>query len=185
MKRLLAILCLVVFLTACSGKNEELDRAMGLRAKMLAQAVAFDTKITADYGDLTYTFSMHCQADTQGNMTFQVTEPETIAGITGTVSKEGGKLTFDGQALAFDLMADGQISPVSAPWVLIQTLRGGYLTSCNMENDRLRVSIDDRYEDDALHLEVWLQSDDQPVCAEVYWQGRRLLTLEISNFSWK
>ena len=103
---------------------------MDFRAKLLAQAVSFDAEITADYGDKTYTFAMHCESDTKGDMTFTVTAPESIAGISGTISASGGKLTFSDTALAFDLMADDQLSPVSAPWILMKTLRSGYLTSC-------------------------------------------------------
>lgn len=183
MKRIVGILCLLVLLTGCTGKEAELDRAMSLRAKLLAQAVSFDADITADYGDKTFAFSMSCQTDTQGNLTFTVTAPSSIAGITGTVSSAGGKLTFDEQALSFDLMADGQLSPVSGPWILMQTLRGGYLTSCTVEGERLRVAIDDSYAEDALHLDIWLNEKNIPVRGEILWEGRRLLSIEIKNFA--
>lgn len=176
-------MCILVLLTGCTGKDEQLERAMTLRAEMIAKNVSFDAEITADYGDTSHTFAMKCQADTQGNLTFEVTEPASIAGVTGTVSSAGGKLTFDGAALAFELMADGQLSPVSAPWVLIRTLRGGYLTSCTQEGESLRVAIDDSYEEDALHLDIWLDEKDLPKLAEIYWQGRRLLTVSVSNFT--
>lgn len=183
MKRIVGILCLLVLLTGCTGKEAELDRAMSLRAKLLAQAVTFDADITADYGDKTFTFSMNCQTDTQGNLTFTATAPNSIAGITGTVSSAGGKLTFDEQALSFDLMADDQLSPVSGPWILMQTLRGGYLTSCAEEGEQLRVAIDDSYAEDALHLDIWLDEKDIPVRGEILWAGRRLLSIEIKNFA--
>lgn len=156
---------------------------MALRASMIAKSMAFDAEITADYGDKTYTFSMVCQVDKEGKMTFEVTAPESIAGITGTVSAAGGHLTFDDKALAFELMADELLTPVSAPWILIKTLRSGYLTSCNEEGGQLRVAIDDSYEEDALHLDVWLDENDLPQAAEIYWQGRRLLTVNVKNFT--
>lgn len=174
---------MLVLLTGCTGKDELLDRAMTLRADLIAQDVSFDAQITADYGDETYTFSMHCRSMTNGDLTFEVTKPESIAGITGTVSTTGGKLTFDDAALAFELMADGQLSPVSAPWVLMKTLRSGYLTSVTEEEESLRVSIDDSYEEDPLHLDIWLGDNDLPKTAEIYWQGRRLLSVNVSNFT--
>lgn len=184
MKKMICILMtLLLLLTGCTGKNEELERAMTLRAEMIAKNVSFDAEIVADYGDQNYTFSMSCQTDTQGNLSFTVISPETIAGITGTVSATGGKLTFDDTALAFELMADGQLTPVSAPWVLIKTLRGGYLTSCNTEGEYIRVAIDDSYEEDSLHLDIWLDGNNVPTNAEIYWQGRRLLTVSVSNFT--
>lgn len=183
MKRIVGILMLLVLLTGCAGKNDRLDRAMTLRAKMLSQGVSFDAKILADFGDKTYTFVMNCRTDTQGNLTFTVAQPETIAGITGSVSASGGKLTFDDTVLAFPLMAEGEVTPVSAPWILVKTLRGGYLTACTEEGGSLRVAIDDSYEEDALHLDIWLDSGEMPALAEIYWQGRKILTVTVSNFT--
>lgn len=183
MKRIALLLCALLLLTGCSGKNQDLDAAMNLRSKLLSKAVSFDAQVTADYGDKTYTFSMNCKADTQGNLTFTVVEPEIISGITGKVSATGGKLVFDDVALGFDLMADEQFSPVSGPWLLMKTLRSGYLTSCNREGDALRISIDDSYNDDALHLDIWLNGEDVPVRGEIMWQGRRLLTISVKNFT--
>ncbi len=183
MKRIAVVLCVLLLLTGCSGKNQELDRAMNLRSKILAKAVSFDAQVTADYGNKSYTFTMNCKADNQGNLTFTVIEPELISGITGTVSATGGKLKFDDIALAFELMADGQFSPVSGPWILMKTLRSGYLTSCNREGDTYRISIDDSYNDDALHLDIWLSGDDIPIRGEIMWKGRRLLTIDVKNFT--
>ena len=182
MKRILALWCLLVMLTGCTGTNDEMDRAMALRSKMLTQGVRFDADITADYGEKFYAFSVQCEADAQGNLSFTIAAPETIAGITGTVSAAGGKLTFDGKALSFPLLADDQITPVSGPWVLIKTLRSGYLTSCGTEGGMIRVAIDDSYADDALHLDIWLDEKDLPVRGEILWQGRRILTLVVKNF---
>ena len=183
MKRIAALLCIVLLLTGCSGKDQGMDKAMGLRARLLSKSVSFDAEITADYGDKTYAFTMNCQADTQGNLTFQVLQPELISGISGTVSASGGKLTFDDTALAFDLMADGQFSPVSGPWLLMKTLRSGYLTSSNREGELLRLSIDDSYNDDALHLDIWLDDQNMPIHADILWQGRRVLSIAVKDFT--
>lgn len=183
MKRIWILLLMIAMLCGCSGGSEQLDRAMALRGKIQQKEVTFEAVVTADYGDKVHTFSMECHADTQGNLKFKVTEPDNIAGISGTISKGSGKLTFDDQVLAFDILADELISPVSGPWVLMETLRSGYLTSCSTEGDLLRVAIDDSYEENALHLEVWLDSDDIPKQCEIYWQGRRLLSMDVKNFA--
>lgn len=182
MKRLLAVLLIAVVLSGC-GSNSNLDRAMALRQRLLdSSGCSFDTVITADYGQTVYTFEMHCQADSTGNLSFTVTSPETISGITGTVSEDGGNLTFDDQVLAFEMLADGQITPVSAPWLLLRSLRGGYLKYCSTEEDRMRITIDDSYADDALQLDIWVDGSDVPQEAEILWQGRRIVTLTVNNF---
>ena len=183
MKKLSVLLIVLLFLGGCSGKQEELERAMTLRAKLLASECSFDAKITADYGDKLYVFAMTCQGDSRGNLTFTVTEPESIAGIKGILSQDGGKLTFDDTALAFPMMADDQLTPVSAPWIFLKTLRGGYLTSANTEEELLHLTIDDSYEEDALQLDIWLDGQNHPVQADILYDGRRILTVQVSNFT--
>lgn len=180
--KLLAVFLTLVILTGCIGKDHELERAMNLRAKILAAQCTFDAEITADYGDEICTFSVYCEGDAQGNLGFRVTAPESIADITGVIDQEGGKLTFSDTALTFPLLADDQLSPVSAPWIFFKTLRGGYLTAAGMEEELLRLTIDDSYEEDALQVDIWLDANDYPVRAEILYDGKRILTLAISNF---
>lgn len=156
-----------------------MDRALALRGRILqASKCEFSIVITADYGDALYSFTMDCEADEKGNVVFTITKPETIAGITGVITADGGNLTFDDVMLAIPMLTDDQITPVSAPWILMRTLRGGYITSCADG----RVTIDDSYADDALTLDILLDEQDLPSVAEIYWKDRRILTLEIEAF---
>ena len=183
MKRTCAWLLCLLLLAGCSAAPKEMDRAMVLRRKLLAaQSCSFQAEITADYADKLHTFSMACQSDSQGNLTFTVTEPETIVGITGTVDGQGGKLTFEDTVLHFELLTDDQISPISAPWILVKTLRGGYLTSVCQEEDMLRLTVDDSYDEDPLQLDIWLDEGDVPIHAEILYRSRRILSLNIKNF---
>ena len=115
-------------------------------------------------------------------MQFTVLQPESIAGITGNISSGEGKLTFDDVALQFPLLADGQITPISGPWILMKTLLGGYLTAVSEEEDLLHLTINDSYEEDALQMEIWLNEENAPVCAEILYDGRRIVTMNVENF---
>lgn len=177
------MLLLAVTLTGCFGAESELERGMALRTKLLgAEGCSFDAEITADYGDKLYTFSMGCRGDSSGNLEFTVTAPETISGISGKITDAKGKLIFAGTALDFPLLADGLLSPVSAPWILLKTLRGGYITSAAGEGELLRLTVDDSYEDDALHLDIWLDGDNLPVRCEILYDGQRYLSVNVKNF---
>ncbi len=180
-KGIAALGCLLA-LCGCSSQNKELDAGMVLRDKLLSgEGCRFQAEITADYGDKLQTFAMSCEGDKQGAMTFAVTAPETITGITGNISEGRGQLTFDDTALYFDLLTDEQLSPVSAPWIFLKTLRSGYLTSAGKDGDQIRLTIDDSYEDDALQLDIWLEGGT-PVRAEILYDGRRILSLAVTNF---
>jgi len=120
--------------------------------------------------------------DTQGKISFTVTKPESLSGICGSISDVGGNLIYEDTALAFPLMADEQLSPVSAPWLLIKTLRSGYIKAVGREDGMLRVTIDDSYQQDALQLDIWMTEEDSPVRAEILHNGSRILSLSVSNF---
>lgn len=183
MKRAGVLVLVMFLLTGCGGKNTEMERGLALRTKILqAQSCSFDVDIVADYGNKLHSFSVSCKGDNQGDLSFTVMKPDTISGITGTVTESGGKLTFDDVALQFDTMADDQISPVTAPWIFLKTLRSGCITSVGMEDSLLRLSIDDSYEDDALHLDIWLDENDIPSRAEILYDGKRILSMDVKNF---
>ena len=182
MKRILATLLLMVLLCGCTGGQNTMDKAMALRAKILASSAEFDAKITADYTDRIYTFQMQCRLDTSGNVTFTVTQPEAIAGVTGNISAAGGKLTFGEEILAFPLLAEGQVSPVSAPWLLMKTLRSGFITSAGTVDGYTRLIVDDSFDSDPFTLHIFLDEANSPTEAEIYWHNRRILTLSICNF---
>ncbi len=184
MKKIGALVLFLIVLTGCSDTPKEIERGLSLRSAVLqGNSCSFAADITADYGDKVHIFSMDCLGDAKGNLSFTVTAPETITGITGIIDEEGGKLTFDDTALQFDRMADDQISPVSAPWVFLKTLRSGYLTSACMEEEVLRLTIDDSYDEDALTLDIWVNGENIPIRAEILYDGRRILSLKIENFS--
>ena len=88
----------------------------------------------------------------------------------------------DETALCFPLLTDGQLSPASAPWIFLKTLRSGYLTSACMEDEMLRLTMDDTYEENALHLDIWLDGERIPVRADILYDGRRILSVEVEDF---
>jgi hypothetical protein len=180
--KFIALLLSLLFLSGCGGENAELKRAMDLRAGLLTESVSFDAEITADYGEEVHIFSVYCEGDSRGNLGFRVTAPETIADITGRIEAGEGKLTYRDTVLGFPLIAEDQLSPVSAPWIFYTTLRGGYLTAAGMEDNLLRLTIDDSYEEDALTVDIWIDENDNPIRAEILYDGRRILTLTIKNF---
>ena len=183
MKKAGLFAAVLLILSGCTNTTKEIERGMTLRTRLLqSSSCSFRAEITADYGDLVYTFGMDCLGNADGNMNFTVTKPESIAGISGKIIEENGSLTFDQQALFFSLLTDEQLSPVSAPWILLKTLRTGYLTSACVEDGQLRLTIDDTYEDDALQLDIWLNEQDVPKHAEIVYGGRKILSLDVTEF---
>ena len=177
------LLSVSVFLFGCKGSNDCLDQAVSFRNRLLeSNGCSFRSEITADYGEKIYSFSMACESDSAGNVTFEVTEPDTISGICGKITSQGGAITFDDQILSFQSLTDGQITPVNAPWLVIKTLRSGYIRSCAEKDDGIEITVDDSYAEDSLRLIISLE-DDLPDECEIYWKGRRILTVNIEEFA--
>ena len=183
MKKAAAVLLAVFLLTGCSQKNKAMEQGLKLRNRLLGSSeCAFDVDITADYGDKTHSFSLQCRGDNQ-SIQFTVTKPDSIAGITGTLDGTDGALTFGETALCFPLLADNQVTPVSAPWLLMKTLRTGPITSAGAAGEFARLSMDDSYSDDALHLDIWLNQENLPVKGEILFRERKILSLDVKNFT--
>ena len=156
---------------------------MTLRQRLLTgEGCTFDVNIIADYGDRNYSFSMHCRMEKDGNIRFEVTAPESISGITGILGEVAGGLTFDDQVLAFEMLAGGLITPVSAPWHMMEALKGGYLQGVCENEEGVLVQINDSYRGENIMSEIQLD-DGKPVLCQLFWSERRFMTLSVSNFS--
>ena len=167
----------------CTTTKSSVDKALELRQKLInAQGCTFDVSITADYVESIYTFEMQCSVDQSNNLNFTVTQPDTISGISGLINLDQSHFTFDDKMLIFSTISDGQISPVSAPWVFINALKNGYIRASSQTSGGYTVYVDDSYKENALELEILIDVNDSPVSADIHWQGRRILALRISNF---
>ena len=184
MKRSGLLLCVLMLLSGCSMKNDDMERMLSLRSELLAATeVSFRCSVVADYGNQIHSFSMDCMGDGKGDVRFVVAAPETISGIEGTIAQDAGRLTFDDEVLFFELLTDNQLSPISAPWIFLKTLRGGYIRTAGKEGDLLRLTIDDSYDEDALQMDIWVDNEDIPIRGDILYDGKRILSLEIENFN--
>ena len=184
MKLFVTVILVASLLAGCTNPDDSMEQAVAFRKQLLAsEGCTFQTVITADYGDVLHTFRLDCVSDRNGELRFTVTEPETITGITGTITDEMSALTFDDKVLAFPLLANGEMTPISAPWVLIHTLQSGYLTACGKQEDGYCLYIDDSFEEDTLRLQITTDTDLHPEFVEIIWKGCRILTLEVLDFT--
>lgn len=161
-----------------------LNQATDMRTALLeGESCTFQAQITADYADLLYTFQLDCIADQDGTVHFSVSEPSSIFGISGHIKDKNGALTFDDKILAFPLLADGELTPISAPWIFFNTLRSGYLTGCERNGEEIYLYVDDSYEEHPLQLVIQADAELTPKFVEIIWQNRRILSMYINNFT--
>ena len=176
---------LLALLTGCAGTElaKPSQQALDLRtALMEAGGCRFTAEITADYGDRVYAFTLACGYTVDGEAALTVTEPETIAGITATVSADGATVEFDGAALDFGQMANGYVAPLAAPWILGNCWTSEYIQSAGADGDFQRVTYLQGYNEAELVLDTWLDSHNTPVYCEISWDGSRCLTVTLTDF---
>lgn len=174
---------MVLLLSGCSTDSSGLNSGTALRSKLLqASECSFTAEITADYDDRSFLFTADCATDNSGDLSFTLTAPTTISGISGRLTGEAGQLVFDDMTLDFPLSAEDLPSPLSAPWIFMNALRSGFLSSVCIDDSKLRLCIDDTYAGEDIRLDVWLDSAYLPCRAEILHDGIRFLTLNVTKF---
>lgn len=183
-KRTGLFLLILLLLSGCAApRPDAMEEALAFRAQAQSHACSFAAELTADYGAHTYTFTLDCAATPEGHLSFTVTAPESISGITGEIAADGGKLTFDGLALGFPLLAEGKLSPAAAPHTILRSWQTGYITACGREGDTLRLTVDTSFEEKPLTVETWLDAEKRiPLSAEICYNGQAVLSAAISDF---
>ena len=182
MKCIVLLIVLMVTMGSCSREDELEARAMRVRELVCTKSVTFTARVRSTVEGTGESFTLDCEADCGGDVRFSVVQPECISGIQGSLSGTGGKLLFDTHAVAFSMLANGRASPISAPWLLMKTLRAGYIHAWGVEKDLLRLTIMDSYHEDALQMDIWFTDENVPVQSEVIWRNTRILTMEIDQF---
>ena len=184
MRRLTLLLLCLCFLTACKGEESALSRANVFRAELLSKGgCSFTAKIQADYEQEIYDFTLACHGNSQGDMTLEVLAPETIAGITATVDAVSGKLSYEGLALGFPLMAQGQISPVSAPAQLLRCWLEAFVLSAGDQGELYRASFEKKLSNNVLLADTYFENGI-PISADLWYNNTKILHMDILDFSY-
>ncbi len=147
---------------------------------MEAGGCSFTADVQADYGDRVYGFTMACRYE-GGEAQMEILAPDAIAGISAKTSQGGTELRFDGAELDFGQLANGFVSPVATPWLLVQCWMEEYIAYAGADGDLERITYLRGYHEEELAVDTWFR-DSIPVHAEVAQEGVRRLTVEIRNF---
>lgn len=179
----ICLLCGVLLLTGCGGGESAVAPAIKFRASLVqAGGCSFTAEITADFGERAETFTVSCQVSADGTAELTVLQPETLSGITATVSGDGGRITYDGMAMDFGLLADGNVVPAAAPALVATCWSTEYIASAGTEGDLYRVTYEKGFEEKTLTVDTWFEND-LPISSEVCYNQTRILKLTLSDFT--
>lgn len=185
MRRGLAVLMTMLFLltAGCKSESSPVQAAVEFRAALVqAGGCSFRAEVTADFTDSVVSFTLDCQGEADGTTYLTVTAPETIAGITATVTDSGGTVTYDGMAMDFGLLANGNVIPAAAPAIALCCWTGEYIAYAGQEEAGYRASYEKNFDEKRLNVDTWFENG-VPIYAEVCYNGTRILKMTISDFT--
>lgn len=175
------VLCLFL-MTGCGKGTEPVQQALDFRTQLLEKGTcSFTAHIRADFGAQFYDFTLAAEC-AEEEASLSVIAPEEIAGITASVTKEGAVLEFDGTELAFGTLANGNISPVTVPWLLEQSWKSAYISCAGADGALYRVTYLRGYADGQITVDTWFDEGGIPVRGEMLYDGRRCITVTIEDF---
>ena len=184
MRRIFLLVLILVMLTGCKSEESILSQGIAFRGALLsAGGCSFRGEITVDYGQEVSSFTLDCVADHEGNVSFRVLEPETIADITGTIARDEGVVTYDGLQLAFPLLVYDRISPVSAPGLVVECWLKEFILSAGISQNIYRATYEKKIQEKILLIDTYFEKDI-PISAEVCYNGNRIIEMKISEFSY-
>lgn len=183
MRRVIAAIFVCLFCVACSGEEKNISPAVQFRTDLIeAKGCSFTAEVTADFGETVHIFTMDCRTDEEDVLYLTVTAPETLSGITATVDQSGGRITYDGMAMDFGLLANGNVIPAAAPAIVISCWSKEYISSAGQEDDLYRVTYEKDFDENMLIVDTWYEKN-VPICAEICYNNKNVIKLTISNFS--
>lgn len=179
MRKFLSLLLLPLLLCGCGKSESTVSEAIAFRAALVeAGGCSFRADVRADFGDTVQDFSLDCTADAEGTTAFTVLKPETLAGITATVTQQGGQVTYDGMAMDFGLLANGNVSPAAAPAIAVNCWLSAYIVSAATGETVYQQDFDEK----ALTVTTRFENNI-PFFAEVCYNQQRVLELTLSDFA--
>ena len=176
-------LCLLVLCSGCGSKG---NGAADIQAQYARVAAAqMEAEVTFHTGQEDRSFTLRCDY-TPERSTVTVTAPETVAGITATVSGDGLTIGYDGAVLSAG--SGGLPGPVNALPYLLRALGSGYLLEEGRETledtDCYRLTLDTTAAGTAVTCTAWVDAETLlPRYAEFSADGTVLVSVKLLSFS--
>lgn len=185
MRRLLSAVLTIILLLAlggCSRQNENEKTALSLRTAMTeASGCKMVLNVNADCGGRLYTFGLSYEDD-GSEKTIEVLSPDTIAGVRAKV-RDNLQLEFEDVVLDFGMPEGALTTPLLAPYLLGQCMKGSYIAYTSDSEQGAAVRYYHGYEEDRLEVQVIIdRASLTPLSCEIFQDGQVLLSATVTEF---
>lgn len=182
------MITLCLLLTACGRTGE--DEAASLREHYHDMAgCSMEALVTCDQEGLEWEAKLKCEYVPGGEITVEVLEPETIAGVRAVLNDTDWSLEFEDASLNVGFLSEEAVSPATCLPRLMSALRDGWLLEENEETWNevpcMRLCVDQSgTQSGKIISTIWLRQDDgKPLRGEIAVDGEIILTAEFTSFS--
>lgn len=173
----------LLMVTACGEKASaagEIQRQYGL-----IDTAQMEAEVTFRNGSDERCFTMQCDY-TPDKAQVTVTAPETVAGVTATLTGEELTLNYDGESLSVGDM--GALSPLASLPQLLRTIASGYvLEECQEtleDTSCCRLVLDTTMGGEAVQCSVWIdEATLLPRYGEFSVDGETITSVKMLAFS--
>lgn len=180
MRRIVIAILLCIFCTACS--KEDISPAIDFRAELVQKGCSFTADVEADFGLTVQNFTLQCQTQEE-TLRFEVLAPESLSGITATVSNGGGTVTYDGMAMDFGLLANGNVIPAAAPAIIADCWKNAYISAVGADGEYYTATYERDHDQKKLVVQTWFEKG-LPISAEICYNQMRVIKITFRDFSW-
>ena len=180
---------LLLLFCGCSRNAPPVGESVRAHFSEMTSAQA-TVKILSDVTDLALEYQAEYRYNKEGEDCLTLTAPAEIAGIEVYIAGEQTAeltLRFAETELFLPLDSPSGTRPIDAPSALLRTLQTG--EPCEIGSDTLDgvktqfLRYDEQDSDPAISRMVWLDDSYTPLCAEIYQDGVKRVTLFFTHFT--
>lgn len=183
MRKIFVLFSLVAaLLCGCNAQTDRMQQALDFRAAVLESGCGFKARVTADYGDRVFSFTLACTYSPESGGELTVLEPQTLAGIRAVCTAREARVEYDGLTFGLGDLGGGRLAPMQLPLILGQCWCGEYIAAAGEAENGWRMSCDMGYENDALRVDTWFSEGGAPEYCEISADGELLLSAQLYEF---
>ena len=177
------LLLALLLLTAC-GKEESSPAAEIQRQYGLIATAQMEAEVIYHNGGEERCFTLQCDY-TPEKSEVMVTAPETVAGVSATVTGEEMTLSYNGESVSVG--DKGAVSPLTALPHLLRAVGSGYVLEEGNETLReipcCRLVVDTTMGGEAVQCSVWIDEEMLPRYCEFSTDGKTIMSVQMLAFS--
>ena len=180
---LIPALMISLLLSGCGENAAERKIEQHRDSYAAAELMSFRAEITAKWSDEVFSCTLDC-GSTAEEITVEVIEPESIAGVTAHLRDGEAELEYGGVRLSVGTAGMQGLQPVSAVPLLCRALKAGHVirswTEKAADGELIAAEI---FADENYGLTLWFDSADlTPRHAELSADGTVMITCDFIDF---